>query len=1270
MVKNLYLLFFSIIFCINFNYSGDSVSFVSSTIIAREKNALNKFLVNYSTEIITMSVCIIGLCYVIQTVYQFLLKENNNKINNNLSSNKSFEVPNDLQNNLKVFLEEMKNIQIQSNDNILLVSNAIKELLESLKNIVNNNKNDFFSILESLKYLKDGKEGDDTLLKTLVQNINNFIIAFNKTLTFNNNTGVNNTTLQMPKEFSDLVILVKELVEKLKDEQQDKINGNQGSIQELLKPLIDNIEVFTKTRQLIENNNNNNNNIEIKKQEYLNTNNKKSVSNAFDNLYAAFEKQRKNQEREEDYKEDEKNEMEYDKFVLYVNNSIIDCSQLSDNDKNNYNKKILDFVMTLKIEQFFIYIKNYCFIGCSYDAFVNGDDRQKLKIEELFLDYKSYLLKNLPKEKSIKQELLNIYTVLSDIPQQMIKFFSERDKSENDKRIEKETKEKANINRVCENIKNLNNNYETILSSAINDKKTQSNLFKNNIKLDEFFMFWCNNNNSNYQQISGFLECFLMYFSEDITTITYDFVQKNDHPETKKFIASLRDLLFAFIQEKEIRKNNTEKSKEFFEYRSYFIDAFETELDLIISTFKANKELIIENYDYTVSAVEEAEQLTDKKYKNFSDAFLEYSKLLNLKDDPNSIKFFANILQKYILLSKDKIKNNLEENKNKLLKKTEELSIEIEGYKTTLNGLSENQSTLKTKYDDQEKKCAEIKKKYIELDDKRKQLENNEEKVGASLWDELKKFEKAIDTINNEKDYLNREKRLLDDEKNNLILKINSCNNDVNKKKLESEIELLEKLISDIDSGEIFIDKIFKQFNQNTNKVMHDVIASFNEYSTAHAKKVEERLYIKKLQKIFKAGSEVKIPVDYVDLPQMQQFRDMRAAAMIVNQCNGVNDKKDILNDYTTLPHMVLHGLPGTGKTLAIQKEVVLMNNNANQVFYMQFDRERDKITDLLKLVKDYIDLIIKPKMQKEIEKECLREEECLIAKQKLEKEQLLMNSGNDDFVNKEKLEKLKIINSEKIANIEPRVVFIIQIDEVNSLAKNIKNNPDSNALESTNALLTQIDFINEFNKSKGLYKKCFIQVCGTTNHLDSIEPAAFRPGRMQPVNIPTPNKNEKSNYFNSYFLEIESLWRKACAGSTELIWEKNIEYSNENLFTNNIVDDQFSSDVCSVFKIALQKNKTFIEFSNLIKKIIYCNKKNILKNKDSIIEKAATYIDIKTAIKTDSTKDFTRIQELREKNKSFFSLVNEWRNLDKKKTNLVVQQEIIDGLISYKFNL
>jgi hypothetical protein len=1193
--------FFNIIISFNLNCSTDLFPSKDAATIIREKNALNKFLVNYSTELITVSACIVCVCYLIQTIHKLFFKENNHT---QKDLQVFHDVQNDFKNVIKLFSEVITKIKGNNDNAIININNDIKELLASLKDIVDKNNNDFSSIAGSLELLKDFKEGDDDTLKNLVKNINDLVLSLNKSyekpLQFNNNPPGNHI-VEMPKEFSELMSLVKSLLEKLTDESKNKIN-NQNSLEELFKSLLGNIEqLFNKTIDLIEKNNNNRQIVLNKKEESVNKNKSQSESKAFENLYDSFKKQIKcnnvneraeGSEEKEEEGEKESQKTEYDKFVLYVDQSIIDSDLRGDKQENN-NKKIFDFVMQLKIEEFFIYIKNYCDIGWAYDDFVNNNI-EKSKIEELFLYYKKYLLKKLPQEKSIKKELSSMTDRLGFISKEIINYISKRDDKENNQMQEREKHEKESIQNILTNIECLNTKYCEILKSPNNQREISSESFEDSILLEEFFMFWCDNFES-ANQISSFLEFFLRYFGEDFSKISYDFCQKNNDLEVQSLLASLSNLLFAFNKEKEKRKQDTERSKEFFEYKKYFIDSFKKELSDIISIFQQHKTLIIETYDFTASAEENNKVSQDqKKYKKFSDPFLEYSNLLKLGLDQNS--FFANILKKYILQSKTKIKEDIESKKEELALKIEELNLDISEYKKKLS-------------------------------------EKNEE---------LGKVESDINLIQ---------------------LYIKSRENNYIKEILENEIRLLEKLILKIDNDQIFITEVFAKFNKTTNETMNNVICCFKEYLMAHAERENKRLYIEKLQKIFIDGSKVKIPNGYVDLPQMEEFRDMKAAAMIINRGSGVGLEESVLNDYTVLPHMVLHGLPGTGKTLAIQKEVALLSEN-NNVFYMQFDRERDSITDLLKLVKDYIDLIIKPKIQKDMRKDFDEEEAWFIA----EKKKILADNNNDlDYKNE--LEDLKKKHNIKIEGIKPDAVFIIQIDEVNSLAKDIGIYSEGSTLESTNKLLTQIDAINEFNKSKGLYQKCFIQLCGTTNHLDSMEDAAIREGRLMPVEINPPSKADRAKYFDQYFSEVEILWRNAIKESTTLLWKSHIELvsQKQTLFECKTINHNFSEKAVKILERGLSNNDSFEKNLHIpIIDIIKSNKKLILDEKEKILEKK-TYVEIKSAIKKYATKDFDKIQSLRAFNQQFFQLIERLSQTeDKKLTEL--EEGYVDFLSKMSF--
>lgn len=279
------------------------------------------------------------------------------------------------------------------------------------------------------------------------------------------------------------------------------------------------------------------------------------------------------------------------------------------------------------------------------------------------------------------------------------------------------------------------------------------------------------------------------------------------------------------------------------------------------------------------------------------------------------------------------------------------------------------------------------------------------------------------------------------------------------------------------------------------------------------------------------------------------------------------------------------------------------------------------------------------------------------------------MADNNNDLDYKNELEDLKKKHNIKIEGIKPDAVFIIQIDEVNSLAKDIGIYSEGSTLESTNKLLTQIDAINEFNKSKGLYQKCFIQLCGTTNHLDSMEDAAIREGRLMPVEINPPSKADRAKYFEQYCSEVEILWRKAIEESTMLLWKLHIELGKQQgtLFKHKTIN-HFSEKAVKILERGLSNNDSFEKNLHIpIIDIIKSNKKLILNEKEKILEKQ-TYVEIKSAIKKYATKDFDKIQSLRAFNQQFFQLIERLSQTeDKKLTEL--EKDYVDCLSKMSFS-
>jgi ATP-dependent metalloprotease len=94
----------------------------------------------------------------------------------------------------------------------------------------------------------------------------------------------------------------------------------------------------------------------------------------------------------------------------------------------------------------------------------------------------------------------------------------------------------------------------------------------------------------------------------------------------------------------------------------------------------------------------------------------------------------------------------------------------------------------------------------------------------------------------------------------------------------------------------------------------------------------------------------------------------------------------------------------------------------------------------------------------------------------------------------------------------KPCIIFIDEIDTL--LAKSRRYGDEHSSSRGTiNAMLTEMD---GFTSSENII------VIGATNHQDSLDPAATRPGRFdKKIHVPAPDVNGRTDIFNMYLGKI-----------------------------------------------------------------------------------------------------------------------------------------------------
>ena len=94
----------------------------------------------------------------------------------------------------------------------------------------------------------------------------------------------------------------------------------------------------------------------------------------------------------------------------------------------------------------------------------------------------------------------------------------------------------------------------------------------------------------------------------------------------------------------------------------------------------------------------------------------------------------------------------------------------------------------------------------------------------------------------------------------------------------------------------------------------------------------------------------------------------------------------------------------------------------------------------------------------------------------------------------------------------KPCIIFIDEIDTLLSKSRRY-GSEHSSSRGTINAILTEMDGFDQNNN---------ILVIGATNHEDSLDPAAVRPGRFdKKIHVPYPDINGRTDIFNIYLAKI-----------------------------------------------------------------------------------------------------------------------------------------------------
>jgi hypothetical protein len=1221
MSYNIYtFIFFNFIFFSNAFNSTETVVYVPQTDIS-QKNIINQFLIRYSTEIITVSTFMIAFCYIINTMNNLLKKENNKTDKNPIDQDNIQELIQAMKDIIKNFEDAMNTISSNSN---VENTNNIKIMQEYLNNAIEANKQNYqdnAKLHESISLLMPNefnkiKELFSTIINDHSSSLDKIIREISKErsdLISNLTNTINKLSKNEEINPQEYVRALQEITNSVKEMiNQNKVDNekNQSKLLESINKLITEIHLASIPEKSINKNNDDKNRKEnphceklykifISIEKYINT------------KYFKINKEEE-EEEEEEVKEQNNHENNIGDFVdnIVENSNKFECIPLP----NLFNIIVNHFkVKNISYDDFIRWYPYTANILETINTIIKIENNRKskenkeTKISKAISSMSDNLSKSLREiENTLNQKCKLLYELLQANNKK-----EEENLAKEAQRIKKEKLQlEREVKSIEKKIENLQKKYGRIFQSVnFGDNQITLEKFKDNPDLEEFFEYYCNYNFNYENLLENFLNCFLRYFQEIDPQITSDFCQKSQNQETQKFIKNINKLSIAFINEKKLREKNFERSADFAYFNDYFLEDFHKTLKKIESTYQENKNNIIKYYDYEENTQNEYGRKQSENFASFIQAFEEYEILWNgceKKSEEAKNIFFRKILKDIMVKSKDKMKTDLKKFELELTELKKELDEKISNIEKKLEEKKENFKLAENEYNN-------IKQERDKLTEERDKL------LTERKWNEMEQLTSKINNVNEKINNIStkiieKEKIFYQEQSDTKSTEndIQNLKNDITKKKLELQIKSIKKHCQDIENPENFANKIIEKFNEETKSTMKGVIICFNDYKNENQKIKRQRHYIKKLEKRFKKASSIKIPDGYQTLPEMEKFRDWSAIAAI-NKSLYIFEKS-VLNNFTSMPHYLLYGDPGTGKTLALLNEAYTLNKlTGNQVYYIQFNPEYEKISDLLPMIKDYIKYVITP-YEKESNK---------------------------------------------------NTIFFIQIDEIDSMAKDRRTYDDSKNIEQTNLLLRFIDEINEFNRLRTENDNCSIQLYGTSNHLELIDPAVKRDGRMQPVAIKAPNATEKQFYFNTYYELIDKeLFERICEHYTEFSCTDRCSH-------NNIVLYQHQHTWANILYTANTKYlhkgwlENFTEKSSLIKKIIINNKKKIKESEKDIIENSNTYINIRTKIDNIAINSMKHIYSFISKNDNFYSNL---KYLISKEGEIADFQDTVPTLNKYEF--
>jgi len=427
--------------------------------------------------------------------------------------------------------------------------------------------------------------------------------------------------------------------------------------------------------------------------------------------------------------------------------------------------------------------------------------------------------------------------------------------------------------------------------------------------------------------------------------------------------------------------------------------------------------------------------------------------------------------------------------------------------------------------------------------------------------------------------------------------------------KRKGQNKFIEKIQEELKKPAVFVSRLMPIFNEDTKNLMDEVIFCFLDYKRRYEENEEQILYKEKLKNKIKLVSDNSfvIPVDYKRLPALKELDCARMSYSLFKSRNPY---------WNMISHYLLHGKPGTGKTLAIQNEIFLLYNERNtKVYYLKFDHEYDRVADLLQLIKDYIQIII-------------------------------LNDTRGRF---------------------SRMIFCIQIDEIDSISADRSSFKDQKNIEKTNTLLTFFDDVLFFNQIKqGDFANCFIQVYGTTNHPENIDPAVKRAGRMNLIEVLPPVHEEKNAYFQAHLKSIqEDFFQPICKTYTELCFEEDKLQISEDFVVKSVLYQEDKKDFA---EISEKTKKSFKDdISSKIKELIIKSNTELVNNQESIVSECETFIEIKQKMDKKSQNNVPDIYKIIEKNKDFYDCISFIKSVSSDKDKDAVPS-VLMSLNKYKF--